>query len=78
MIYCEGWQRDRQEAGLWKRGGNGRECRRAPLTDVGGCLLTLAADLWHIFNDLFTSDTLCVAITHCVLVPRVVNEQHFV
>lgn len=22
VICCEGWQRDRQEAGLWKRGGN--------------------------------------------------------
>lgn len=31
----------------------------------------------HIFNDLFTSAALYVAVTLCVLLPRVVNEQHF-
>lgn len=34
-MHCDGWQRNRKEAGLWEEMGK-CECICAPLIDVGG------------------------------------------
>lgn len=40
MLYCDGRQRNRKEAGLWVE-EEMSVCSGGPLTDVGGCLCYL-------------------------------------